>query len=78
MEHGSRSQEAFAQHGAPRHLIGDQEGVFTSAAFAELLSRWHAKHPPGAVGKHESIAVTERVILTLKAEWLRRVPLPSI
>ena len=28
----------------------------------------------GAVGKHGSIAVTERVILTLKYEWLKRVP----
>jgi len=28
----------------------------------------------GAVGKHGSIAVTERIILTLKYEWLRRVP----
>jgi transposase InsO family protein len=27
-----------------------------------------------AVGKHGSIAVTERVILTLKHEWLKRVP----
>ena len=27
----------------------------------------------GAVGKHGSIAVTERAILTLKQEWLRRV-----
>ena len=27
-----------------------------------------------AVGKHGSIAVTERVILTLKCEWLKRVP----
>ena len=29
----------------------------------------------GAVGKHGSIAVTERVIRTMKREWLRRVPL---
>jgi hypothetical protein len=28
----------------------------------------------GAVGKHGSIAVAERVILTLKDEWLKRVP----
>lgn len=31
----------------------------------------------GAVGKHGSIAVTERVILTLKWEWLGRVPVIS-
>jgi transposase InsO family protein len=29
----------------------------------------------GAVGKHGSIAVTERVIKTLKYEWLKRVPI---
>jgi len=66
--------EAFCQHDPPRHLITDQEGVFVSDAFAELLARWDVKHRLGAVGKHGSIAVTERVILTLKYEWLRRVP----
>lgn len=29
----------------------------------------------GAIGEHGSTAVTERVILTLKQDWLRRVPL---
>ena len=55
--------------------ITDQEGVFTSGAFAELLMRWDIRQRFGAVGKHGSIAVTERAILTLKYEWLRRVPL---
>jgi transposase InsO family protein len=67
-------EEAFAGHGAPRHIITDQEGVFVSDAFAELLTRWGVKQRFGAVGKHGSIAVTERVILTLKYEWLKRVP----
>jgi putative transposase len=67
-------EEAFAQHGAPRHLISDQEGVFTSEVFRDLLWRWDVKQRFGAVGKHGSIAVTERVILTLKYEWLKRVP----
>ena len=67
-------EDAFAQHGAPRHLISDQDKVFTSDAFRDLLIRWDVKHRFGAVGKHGSIAVTERVILTLKQEWLRRVP----
>jgi transposase InsO family protein len=67
-------EEAFAQHGAPRHLISDQEKVFISDAFQELLIPWDVKQRFGAVGKHGSIAVTERVILTLKHEWLRRVP----
>jgi putative transposase len=67
-------EEAFVQHGAPRHLISDQETVFTSDAFRDLLTRWQVKHRFGAVGKHGSIAVTERVIRTLKHEWLHRVP----
>jgi len=67
-------EEAFAQHGAPRHIISDQEKVFLSDAFRDLLIPWDVKHRFGAVGKHGSIAVTERVILTLKYEWLKRVP----
>jgi len=67
-------EEAFAQYGAPRHLISDQEGVFISDAFRDLLIRRDVKQRLGAVGQHGSIAVTERVILTLKYEWLNRVP----
>ena len=67
-------EEAFLQYGAPRHLISDQEGVFISEVFRDLLIPWDVKHRFGAVGKHGSIAVTERVILTLKYEWLKRVP----
>ncbi len=65
--------EAFRRHGPPKHIISDQEGIFTGDAFAELLSDWDIKHRFGAVGEHGSIAVTERVIETLKYEWLKRV-----
>jgi putative transposase len=68
-------KNAFERFGAPRHLISDQESVFRSKAFAELLEVWKVKHRLGAVGRHGSIAVTERLIRTLKHEWLRRVPL---
>ena len=68
-------ERAFTRHGSPRHLITDQEGVFTGEVFGELLQRWNVKQRFGVVGKHGSIAVTERVIRTLKYEWLRRVPL---
>jgi transposase InsO family protein len=71
----SAMEEAFAQHGAPLHLISDQEGVFIGDAFRELLIPWDVKHRFGAAGKHGSIAVTERVIRTVKHEWLKRVPL---
>jgi transposase InsO family protein len=67
-------EEAFLRHGPPKHIISDQEGVFVSEVFATLLRDWNIRQRFGAVGKHGSIAVTERVILTLKKEWLRRVP----
>ena len=63
------------KHGAPKHIISDQASVFTGGAFAELLDQWNIKPRFGAVGKSGSIAVTERVIKTLKYEWLRCVPL---
>jgi len=66
-------ETAFRSHGPPKHIITDQEGVFTSEVFGDLLWRWDVKQRFGAVGKHGSIAVTERAILTLKQEWLRRV-----
>jgi len=68
-------ESAIEQHGAPKHIISDQAGVFTGAVFAELLGQWNMKPRFGAVGQHGSIAVTERVIKTLKYEWFQRVPL---
>ena len=68
-------EQAMRKHGAPKHIISDQASVFTGDAFAELLRQWNIKPRFGAVGKHGSIAVTERVIKTLKYEWLKRVPL---
>jgi len=51
----------------------DQAHVFTGGVFSELLGTYNIKPRFGAVGKHGSIAVTERVIKTLKYEWLKRV-----
>jgi len=68
-------ESAIEKHGAPKHIISDQAGVFTGNVFAELLVSWNVKPRFGAVGKHGSISVTERVITTLKYEWLKRVPI---
>lgn len=68
-------EQALRKHGAPKHIISDQASVFTGDAFAELLKQWNIKPRFGAVGRHGSIAVTERVIKTLKYEWLRYVPI---
>ena len=65
---------AFLRHGSPKHLISDQERVFVSEVLADLLDQWNVKQRFGAVGKHGSIAVTERAIWTLKYEWLKLVP----
>jgi len=61
-------ENAIEKYGAPKHIISDQAGVFIGGVFAELLRRWSVKLRFGAVGKHGSIAVTKRVIKTLKYE----------
>jgi len=67
-------EQAFSRHGPPCHLITDQESVFTCGAFRDLLVQWQVKQRFGAVSKHGSISVTERLIWSLKHEWLCRVP----
>jgi transposase InsO family protein len=66
-------EAAFENTGKPKHLISDQGSVFTSAAFREFIDSNRVKIRYGAIGEHGSIAVTERVIETLKYEWLKKV-----
>ena len=66
---------AFRAFGPPKHLISDHGSGFDSAEMTDFLKPFGVKQRFGAVGKHGSIAVTERVNRTLKEEWLRRVPL---
>ena len=66
-------EEAIETHGAPKYIITDHEPVFTGDAFLEFLKPHNIDPRLGAVGKHGSIAVTERVIKTFKYEWLHRV-----
>ena len=56
-------------------IINRLAPVFTGAVFAELLTAYDIKSRLGAIGKHGSIAVTERVNKTLKYEWLKRIAL---
>lgn len=65
-------ESAIEKYGPPKHLISDQGIIFTNEAFAELLDKHQIKHRFGAIGKHGSIAVTERVNKTLKYEWLKQ------
>jgi len=66
-------EAAFENTGKPKHLISDHGSVFTSAAFREFMDSNRVKIRYGAIGEHGSIAVTERVIETLKYEWLKKV-----
>jgi transposase InsO family protein len=66
-------EEAFHDFGPPKHIISDKGSVFTGGAFCMFLREWGIEQRFGAVGKHGSIAVTERVIKTFKYEWLKRV-----
>ena len=66
-------ESGIEKHGAPKHIISDQARVFTGKVFAKLLESYHIKPRLGAIGKHGSISVTERVNKTMKYEWLKHV-----
>jgi len=52
---------------APRHIVCDRGKQFDCKAFRKWCRRKGIKRPRyGAIGKHGSIAVVERVILTIK------------
>jgi hypothetical protein len=51
----------------PRYIVCDRGGQFDCPAFRKWCQRKGIKPPRyGAIGKHGSIAVVERVILTIK------------
>ena len=68
-------ETAFQKHGSPKHIISDRASVFIGDVFIDLLDQWDVKPRFGAIRQHGSISVTERVIKTLKYEWLKRVPI---
>ncbi len=68
-------ESAIEKYGPPKHIISDQGSVFIGDVFSELMDTYEILHRFGAIGKHGSIAVTERVNKTLKYEWLKRVAL---
>jgi len=61
----------------PRHLVCDQGPQFSAGRFKPWCRRKGIRPRFGAVGKHGSIAVVERLVLTLKQgiAWLTLVPL---
>ncbi len=65
----------MASQGAkPKHLISDKGGQFWCDGFKTWCRRHQIKPRFGAVGKHGSIAVIERLILTVK-QTMGQLPL---
>jgi len=60
----------------PKHLVSDQGTQFVANEFREWCNEKDVKQRFGAIGKHGSIAVTERVILTYKDGCTRRILVP--
>jgi hypothetical protein len=60
----------------PKYLISDQGTQFTSSEFQQWCTENNIEQRFGAIGKHGSIAVTERVILTYKEGCTRRILVP--
>jgi len=61
----------------PKYLVCDRDSIFDCPAFRRWVKRKEIKPPRyGAVGKHGSIAVVERLIGTLKVEATRRMIVP--
>jgi transposase InsO family protein len=62
---------------APKYIVCDRDRIFDCDAFRRWVKRKGTEPPRyGAVGKHGSVAVVERLILTLKDECTRRILVP--
>ncbi len=61
----------------PKHLVTDKGPQFWCKGFKDWCRKKQIKPRFGALGQHGSIAVTERLILTLKQNlaWLSLIPL---
>ena len=49
-------EKAFTAFGPPKHIITDQQSVFTGGAQHEQLGRWDVSHRLGAIGSHGRFA----------------------
>jgi hypothetical protein len=63
---------------APKYIICDRDSIFDCQAFRRWVKRKGIQPPRyGAIGKHGSIAVVERFILTMKTNCTRRLVVPT-
>ena len=61
----------------PKYVICDRDSIFDCDAFRRWIKRQGIQPPRyGALGRHGSIAVVERLIKTMKDECTRRVLIP--
>jgi len=68
---------ATAQAGvAPRYLISDKGGQFTSPGFKKWCKRKRIQPRYAAAGQRGATSVLERFFRSLKEEWLRRGTVP--
>jgi putative transposase len=75
----SAMQRIYKDNGAtPKHLVSDQGSQFVASEFRGWCRTNDIKQRFGAVGKHGSIAVAERVILTYKDGCTRRILVPIL
>ena len=61
---------------APKYLISDKGGQFTSAGFKGWCKRKGVQPRYAATGQRGATAVIERFFKSLKEEWLGRIPVP--
>ena len=57
----------------PRHLICDKDSIFWCMSFKRWCKRKEIRPRYGAIGKHGSIAIVERLIRKMKDECTRRI-----
>ena len=61
----------------PKYIVCDRDSIFDCDGFRRWVKRRGIKPPRyGAIGKHGSIAVVERLIKTMKDECTRRILVP--
>ena len=64
-------------HATPKYLICDKDSIFWCTAFKRWCKRKAIRPRYGAIGRHGSIAVVERLIRTIKDEGTRRIVIPQ-